>query len=54
VPEYDPQTCRRKGVRRVAPADVILVEGILLFYDPALRDLFDMKVRPSACCLLMK
>lgn len=26
------------------PADVILVEGILIFYDQELRDLFDMKL----------
>lgn len=26
------------------PADVIIVEGILIFYDHKLRDLFDMKI----------
>ena len=28
----------------VEPADVIIVEGILIFYDQQLRDLFDMKL----------
>ncbi len=26
------------------PADVILVEGILIFFDPYLRDMFNMKL----------
>lgn len=26
------------------PADIIIVEGILIFYDQRLRDLFDMKL----------
>lgn len=28
----------------VEPADVIIVEGILIFYEQSLRELFDMKL----------
>lgn len=28
----------------IEPADVVLVEGILIFYDQELRELFDMKL----------
>jgi uridine kinase len=35
---------RKTETRRVAPRSVILVEGILIFADRALRDLFDIKV----------
>ncbi len=35
---------RTKGTRRVEPRPVILVEGILIFVDPELRHLFDVKI----------
>ncbi len=45
VPTYDFTTYRRlSGTRPVLPQPVILVEGILLFVEPALRNLFDMRI----------
>ncbi|MBM3129713.1 MAG: uridine kinase [Chloroflexi bacterium] len=45
VPLYDfAQHVRKTETRRVAPHAVILVEGILIFADRALRELFDIKI----------
>jgi uridine kinase len=45
VPQYDfAKHVRKKETRRVEPRTVILVEGILIFADHALRDLFDIKI----------
>ncbi len=45
VPVYDFTRHRRSAeVRRVEPQPVILVEGILIFADPVLRQLFDVKL----------
>lgn len=45
VPLYDFVTHRRKSeTRRVEPRPVILIEGILLFVEPELRDLLDFKI----------
>ena len=45
VPQYDfAQHVRKTETRRVEPCAVILVEGILIFADRALRDLFDIKI----------
>ncbi len=45
VPIYDFTThCRRRETRRVEPAPVIIVEGILVFVDAALRDQMDIKI----------
>jgi len=45
VPIYDFAThTRRRDTRRVAPARVILVEGILVFAEPALREQMDLKI----------
>jgi uridine kinase len=45
VPLYDfAQHVRKIETRRVAPRAVILVEGILIFADRALRELFDIKI----------
>jgi uridine kinase len=45
VPQYDfAQHVRKSETRRVEPRAVILVEGILIFADRALRDLFDIKI----------
>jgi uridine kinase len=44
-PTYDfAAHTRAPGTVRVEPRDVILVEGILLFVEPRLRDLFDLKI----------
>lgn len=34
----------RKGDTTIEPADVIIVEGILVFYDERVRKLMDMKL----------
>jgi uridine kinase len=45
VPIYDFAThTRRRETRSVAPARVILVEGILVFAEPALREQMDIKI----------
>jgi uridine kinase len=44
-PVYDFAAHTRAGTTvRIEPRDVILVEGILIFGDPRLRDLFDLKI----------
>jgi len=45
VPVYDFANHNRSAeIRRVEPASVIVVEGILVFTDAALRDLLDIKI----------
>jgi uridine kinase len=45
VPIYDFAThTRRKERRHVVPAPVVIVEGILVFVDAALRDQMDIKI----------
>jgi len=45
IPVYDFTTHTRTGqTRRVEPAPVILVEGILIFAEPALRELLDVRL----------
>ena len=45
VPIYDFAThTRRRETRTLAPARVIIVEGILVFAEPALRELMDIKI----------
>lgn len=45
LPVYDFKNHVRTGeVRRVEPRGVILVEGILIFGEKSLRDLFDVKI----------
>ena len=45
VPIYDFVThTRRTETRRVEPAPVIVVEGILVFVEPALREQLDIKI----------
>jgi len=45
VPIYDFAThTRRSETRQVEPARVIVVEGILVFTEPALRDQMDIKI----------
>jgi len=44
-PEYDFVThLRRSAPTHVDPADVVVIDGILLFVDERVRDLFDVKV----------
>jgi uridine kinase len=44
-PVYDFRTHSRSGqTRRIEPKPVILLEGILIFADKALRDLIDVKI----------
>jgi uridine kinase len=45
IPVYDFTTHRRTSqYQRVEPQPIILVEGILIFSEPVLRDLFDIKI----------
>lgn len=45
IPTYDFRTHTRPAeTRLVNPEPVILVEGILIFAEPALRELFDVKI----------
>jgi uridine kinase len=45
VPVYDFATYERLPERtRVAPARVVVVEGILVLYEPELRERFDLRV----------
>jgi uridine kinase len=39
---------RSQETRRIEPRQIILVEGILLFYEPLLRKVFDMKLYVDA------
>lgn len=44
VPVYDYTNYRRSGVRQVHPSRIIVVEGILVLWEPSLRDRFDLKI----------
>ena len=45
VPQYDfREHVRRRETRRVEPASVVVVEGILVLADPRLRALMDLKL----------
>ena len=45
VPIYDfAQHVRQTETRRVEPCPIILIEGILIFADRALREMFDVKI----------
>lgn len=45
VPVYDfTRHVRTGATRRVEPRGVVVVEGILLFAEPALRELFEIKI----------
>lgn len=42
IPEYDFATHKRKSSQtRIPPKPVILVDGILIFHDPSVREIFD-------------
>ena len=45
VPKYDFATyCRLPETRTVHPCPVVIVEGILILTEPALRDLIELKI----------
>ncbi|PHU04083.1 Uridine kinase-like protein 2, chloroplastic [Capsicum chinense] len=46
VPKYDFKSYKNDvfPLRRVNPSDVIILEGILIFHDPRVRDLMSMKI----------
>ncbi|KAF7638815.1 PRK domain-containing protein [Meloidogyne graminicola] len=44
IPLYDFRTHSRIGWQDIDPADVILVEGILILFDQELRNMFDLKL----------
>lgn len=45
IPQYDfAQNTRAKKTKRVRPAKVIIVEGILIFESKPLRELFDLRI----------
>jgi len=44
VPEYSYITNKREGWKDFKNADVIIIEGILIFYDQRVRDFFEMKI----------
>jgi uridine kinase len=58
VPVYDfANHTRAAGIRHVQAAEFVIVEGILLLSDPALRELFDVRVfidTPLDICLLRR
>ncbi|KAJ0751408.1 putative transferase [Helianthus annuus] len=44
IPKYDFKTYKNGASRRVNPSDVIILEGILIFHDPRVRDMLNMKI----------
>ena len=46
VPIYDfaPRTSARREVRHVEPADVVIIEGILVLHIESIRELLNMKI----------
>ncbi|CAJ1960216.1 unnamed protein product [Sphenostylis stenocarpa] len=44
IPKYDFKTYKSDVLRRVNPSDVIILEGILVFHDPRIRELMNMKI----------
>ncbi|XP_074320469.1 uridine kinase-like protein 3 [Silene latifolia] len=46
IPNYDLKTYKNNvfPARRVNPSDVIILEGILVFHDPRVRELMNMKI----------
>jgi len=44
IPVYDFRTQTRTGTRKLEPGRIVIVEGILLFWDAELRSRFDFKI----------
>lgn len=51
VPIYDFNTHSRSGkTQHVEPADVVIMEGILVLHIPEVRELFNMKIFVVSLC----
>ncbi|XP_076943389.1 uridine kinase-like protein 4 [Bidens hawaiensis] len=44
IPKYDFKSYKYTATRRVNPSDVIILEGILIFHDPCVRNMLNMKI----------
>ncbi|KAI3492912.1 hypothetical protein L1887_42407 [Cichorium endivia] len=44
IPKYDFKSYNNSVSRRVNPSDLIILEGILIFHDPRVRDMMNMKI----------
>ncbi|KVI02367.1 Phosphoribulokinase/uridine kinase [Cynara cardunculus var. scolymus] len=44
IPKYNFRSYKNNVSRRVNPSDVIILEGILIFHDPRVRDMMNMKI----------
>ncbi|KAI7758351.1 hypothetical protein M8C21_013712 [Ambrosia artemisiifolia] len=44
IPKYDFRSYKNNVSRRVNPSDVIILEGILIFHDPRVREMMNMKI----------
>ncbi|KAI7731187.1 hypothetical protein M8C21_030258 [Ambrosia artemisiifolia] len=44
IPKYDFRSYKNSISRRVNPSDVIILEGILIFHDPRIREIMNMKI----------
>jgi uridine kinase len=44
IPEYSKPVGCQVGWQLVEPSQIVIVEGFLLFYEPRIRNLFDLKV----------
>ncbi|XP_058753641.1 uridine kinase-like protein 4 [Vicia villosa] len=44
IPKYNFKSYKSDTLRRVNPSDVIILEGILVFHDPRVRELMNMKI----------
>ncbi|XP_076949044.1 uridine kinase-like protein 4 [Bidens hawaiensis] len=44
IPKYDFKSYKNNVSRRVNPSDVIILEGILIFHDPCVREMMNMKI----------
>lgn len=55
IPNYDFKSYKNNvfPARRVNPSDVIILEGILIFHDPHVRDLMNMKIFVDTVQMLM-
>uniref|UniRef100_M1B532 uridine/cytidine kinase n=1 Tax=Solanum tuberosum TaxID=4113 RepID=M1B532_SOLTU len=55
IPKYDFKSNKNDvfPLRRVNPSDVTILEGILIFHDPRVRDLMSMKIFVDTVQMLM-
>ncbi|MBA0573806.1 hypothetical protein Golax_001020 [Gossypium laxum] len=54
IPNYDFKSYKNSvfPARRVNPSDVIILEGILIFHDPRVRELMNMKIFVDTGCFV--